>query len=500
MTVLLLAVLLVAAPALAAPAVDVQLAQTFRARAQLPPLSPIELSKLGRSPDLAAAAKLEAARAFLAGINPNFDATITPESRHLESGELLEIKRDVAAARQALVEARLDVARDSLLTEGRVDPDKLDAVFNGSKRLAREAAVLQGSAGKVMQDLILDGAPRQALGWLESLVKENRRLAKGPRKQAVATLRRDLALAPVSRPVREFQRRLSDAKQLLKNGLFGEALVASRALMDAVMATPAREGTKRALWVDASEVETAARRRGAPSIYGTHGRATAAELAFRARALPYKGDRPSPAPTRVQCYGDCAVQQAYNHPRLAPAAEVVPYHLFLDGAVGLLGSDVRADGMGDIDTTTLLRELGLKTVFRRAQTEAQLLEALDAHGALITSIRWQPAKSPLAERRGDHAVLVRGAFLEDGEWKFVVIDSNYPRPQVMPYRDLLVLGVRRFDSVEPMLERELPPHLRGLPDLESRVRAGAARLRDEWAPLGRRKPWWRRLLAWLARE
>lgn len=470
-----------ALPAAAAPNADLVLVQAFRARAQLPPLSPVELGRLAKAPELAAAAKIEAAQAFLEKINPNFDATITPESRFVESPALVEMKRDVAAARGVLLEAKVYQVRDTLLEGERVDPEKLDAVFNGSKRLAKHAAVLQGAAAKNVEQLILDGAPRHARESLEALVKHAPRLAKGPHKETVARLRRDLKTMPESKPVKAFERRLAEAKELFRRREYGLALSAARSLMDAVLATPAREATKRALWIDASALESDVRRYGARSIYGAHGGWKAEDLAGRVKGLPYKGDPLRPEPTRIQCHGDCAVQQAYNHPRLRALEKVISYADFLDGVTGLLQSEVRDDGMGDVDTRLVLRQLGLQPVWRRAGSEAQLLEALEAHGALLTTIRWTPPKSPL-DRRGNHAVVLQGAFQEDGRWNYVVIDSNYARPQVMPYEDLMVLGASRFESVEP-----LPGG--------ARLEDGAVELRETWAPLGRRPPLWRRLLA-----
>lgn len=475
-------------PSAAAPNADLVLVQAFRARAQLPPLSAVEMGRLGKAPELVSAAKLEAAQAFLDKINPNFDSTITPESRFIENPALIEMKRDVAAAREVLIQAKVYQVRDTLLEGERVDPDKLDAVFNGSKSLAKRAAVLDGAAAKNVEHLILDGAPRHARRSLDALVKHAPGIAKGPHKQTVERLRRDLKTMPESRPVKAFERRLAEAKELFRRREYGLALSAARSLMDAVLATPAREATKRALWMDASSLESDVRRYGAAAIYGAYGGWKADALAERVKRLPYKGDPIRPEPTRVQCHGDCAVQQAYNHPKLRALEKVISYADFLDGVTGLLKSEVRDDGMGDVDTRIVLRQLGFQPVWRRAGSEAQLLEALDAHGALITTIRWTPPKSPL-DRRGNHAVVLQGAFQEDGRWNYVVIDSNYARPQVMPYEDLMVLGASRFESVEP-----LPGG--------AKIEQGGLELRDTWAPLGRRPPLWRRLLAalgWPAR-
>lgn len=479
---------------------DVRLIEAFRARAGLPPISAAEFSRLQHRPEALLELKLESAQAFLAGLNPHFDATITPQSRFQESPELLEIKRDVAAARRALAEAKIDWARESLLTDGRVDEDKLDAVFNGSKALAARARNLPGVSGKAVAEQILDGAPRHADQSLVQLSKASKNVRKGVYGGLVKDLRRSLAAAAPSKPVAEFEARLEAVRALVDKKAWGPAVMAARRLMENVSATPFREATRRALWLEASTLEDFIRERGSAGIYLRRGERTSAELYAHVsvNGLAYKGDPLSVEDVRVQCHGDCAVQQIYNHPKASAARSVIGYGDFLEAVTAVVDSNVKADGMGDVDTRFALRELGLKPVWRRASSEDELLEALDHHGALMTAIRWtRNRKSPLADRRGNHAVVVQGAYLEDGVWRFVLIDSNGKRPQVVSYGELLVLGANRFESVEAMEGKELPEHLRGLPDVEARVKAGARVLAEKWAPLARSRGWWPRLKAWL---
>lgn len=273
---------------------------------------------------------------------------------------------------------------------------------------------------------------------------------------------------------RVFDGGLPHASDLLALGEYGAAFVAAQASTDV-------RGARKLM--------AQARIEGSGMIYGARGKWTAQELANRVAqgGLAYKGDPLPRRPTRLQCHSDCVVHQIYNHPRLAPARAALRYDAFLEAVSGALKIDVRSKGVNRMQLDRVLRDLGLAGVPRRAASENELLDALDAHGALMTSIRWGSTEQ---DRKEEHGILVQGAFLEDGVWNFVMIDSHDARPQVVPYGELLVLGADEFQSLEPLPERELVPALRRLYSGDARVAAAARLLAEKNSSRG-----WRRLLA-----
>ena len=68
------------------------------------------------------------------------------------------------------------------------------------------------------------------------------------------------------------------------------------------------------------------------ALYGARGLMTSAKLSEHVASLgpqAYVGDLLPRAPVRIQCYGDCKIQQAYNHPQTRLVAEQMPYPTFL---------------------------------------------------------------------------------------------------------------------------------------------------------------------------
>ncbi|MBI5210706.1 MAG: hypothetical protein HY927_12110 [Elusimicrobia bacterium] len=490
---------------LPAPSVQerVGLIQEFRRQAGLAPLPEASVALLvAEGPKAVAAAQLEAAKTLLAGVNPNFSGEVTKEDLFFDPPETLALRKAVGSARQVMAGAAVGALAEKLSTDGRIDPAAVDAAFSGSRRLASLAKSLPGPGGRALLDFIEDGAPRQAIERLGQLKKHDSRLRDPGARAAADRLVSALKEAPQSPAAAGLGERAELARRLLAKGRYGDALAEARAMLSALSVSGLREETRRFFGLQALGLDAAAREKGAAAIYGARGLMSAAALEEHVARLvtsdpgAYVGAPLSGKPTRRQCYDDCPVQQAYNHPKLSRLAEQMPYLTFLAAVESRLEDDVRHRGLMSVESAILLREFGLDMVRRGApKSAAELVELLRRHGSLLFSVRWEPGKS-LRDREGDHAVVLQGAFREDGGWNFVVIDSNRSRPQVVSFDELGVLGATGFDSVEVMKEGDprLPEPLRSVADPAARLRLAVNAFYGRYGALRRVVPWYKAML------
>jgi len=470
----------------------IALIQDFRQHAGLPALQPAALEELAASPQSAVRAQVEAAQAMLQRINPNFSTEITPQTEFLDSSELFSIRKAAAAARQTVAEARVSGLRDLLSDDAGVSPAALEHAYTGSARLISLAQPLPGLTGQQIRDMISDGAPRQAAAALNRLKKWD------------PALRRRLKGESESTAVVEVARRTDQVKKLLSQRRYGDALAGARELGDTIMLTPFLSGTRSALWLQAAILQDKIRAKGMAALYGARGPMSSAALAAHVGALTakdpgsYAGDLLPTKPVRIQCYSDCTIQQAYNHPQLSLLGEQMPYGTFLNAMEGKLQQDARHDGLWRGETGFALRELGLKLGRVGAPKTAEgLVDQLRRHGALMASIRFTPAKS-VKDTEGDHAVLVQGAFKEEGAWNFVLIDSNHRRPQIFSFDELGLFGAGNYSSVAPVGEEdtELPEALRGVSDPAKRLRQAVNLFYGRYAAVREVVPWYKELFFW----
>ncbi|MBI5883692.1 MAG: hypothetical protein HZB91_11385 [Elusimicrobia bacterium] len=491
-------------PSAAGPSVQerVSLIQEFRRLASLPPLSAATVAALETSgPRSVAEVQVSAAKDFLAGINPNFSAEAVEESRALDSPELLAIKKAVRAARQTLAEARVSGLRESFSKDGRVDPEALNRAFTGSSRLSAMAGRIPGPNGKALLDLIADGAPRQAMEQLSRLKKYDKNIAQGQGREAAKALAQELGSAPQSRDVAEFSGRLEAVRGLLAKRRYAEALAGAKALLAEVKVSGLRDATRRFFGMEAAGLESAAREKGSDSIYGNLGVMSPARLAEHVTRLAardpgaYVGDILPRSPVRVQCHGDCAIQQAYNHSKLSLVSEQMPYGTFLSAVESLLDKPARRDGLNSVEEGIVLSDFGLARVSRgNPKTADELVELIRRHGSLMLAVRWGPLES-FRDLHGNHAVILQGAYREDGLWHFVMIDSNHSRPQVFSFEELGLLGMTGYDSVEVLPDGpRLPEELRGIADPEARMRKAVNIFYGRFGAVRAFIPWYKRLV------
>lgn len=491
-------------PSVAGPSIDerVGLIQEFRRQARLPAL-PVEVvaGLEAEGPGAVASAQVDAARAFLAGINPAFSAEETPESRVLDSPELAGIKKAVRAARQTLAEARIQGLRESLSSDGKLDVQAVDRAFTGSAKLSAAVKRLPKAVGKSVLDFAADGAPRQAIEHLSRLRKGDTRFSGRQGKAAVQAVEEALYPVAESRDVAELSLRLGRAKGLLSKGRYAEAMAAARNLLADLKISGLGDATRRFFGVEAAGLETAAQEKGSLSIYGRLGIMSPPRLAEHVRALAkgdpsaYAGELPSADPTRIQCYGDCAIQQAYNHPRLALLSEQMPYETFLSAVEAYLEGPARHEGLNSVEEGMILGDFGLARVSRGSpKTADEAAALLRRHGALMLSVRWGKLEG-LKDLHGNHAVILQGAFREHGRWNFVMVDSNHSRPQVFSFEELGLLGATGFDSVEVVPSGpRLPEVLAGIADPSARMRRAVNLFYGNYGAVRRYLPWYKRLI------
>ena len=318
-------------------------------------------------------------------------------------------------------------------------------------------------------------------------------------KAAVGLLQRRLEAVHPSTAVKEQASMLATSQRFLSRREFGLALEATRRAAAALKAAPLGEMTRLELARDVQRLVTIIKDRGAGSLYGRQGEFTSAQLVERVSFLQrqdpgaYVGEPLSEEPVRVQCYGDCAVQQAYNHPKLAPLSEQLPYSSFLAAVEAANATKVRKEGMALMDSKVLLYKLGLEMVRQHPPADAdELAGLLREHGALMVTVAWH---ATTAFRGGDHAVLIQGALREKGEWRFIMIDSNSTRPQLFSFRDLQLFTPGDYASVDllPLNSPYMPLALRGIADPQERLRAGAHSFIERFAILRPRVPGWKRM-------
>ncbi|MBI5239626.1 MAG: hypothetical protein HY926_04080 [Elusimicrobia bacterium] len=499
------------APVLAAPAApqvqgEIEQIQLFRVHAGRPQLNAAQVAELAAgTPVQVAEAKVQAARLLLSSINPQFSPEPVLSGLNADSPQILELKAAIRAARGVMAEARVAGLRAGLSQDGRVSEAALERVYAGSSRIERLIGRLPVSPKTTadLRELVRDGAYGPALEHFGLLRRSVKALKSGAGRAAGKELVKALEDAPDSPPVLQLSERKGFAEGLLRKGSYGEAHAAAKEFLEEAKTSGLAHATSRFFGVAALTLEEEIRRRGSSRLYGARGLMSAEKLEARVRGLlardpgAYVGDLLPRTPTRIQCYGDCAVQQAYNHPLASQAAGLMPYETFLDAVEGLMGERVRRTGLTNSDSDSLLRALGLR---RRSQgvpkTEAELLDLLRMHGALLFSMRWTPSQS-LRERDGDHAVLLQGAFRnEERKWVFVVLDSNESAPQLFSFAELGVMGATHFDVVEavPAGDKRLPAGIRDLADQTPRLRAMAARFYAEHGAVRSYVPGWKALL------
>ncbi|OGR93800.1 MAG: hypothetical protein A2V88_05280 [Elusimicrobia bacterium RBG_16_66_12] len=386
--------------------------------------------------------------------------------------------------------------RERLSVDGRVDPGRVQEAYDGGGLLRGLPKAL--AEDRALSEHARDGAPRKALLRLSHLGKNHPALQDGAGKAAVGLLRSRLESARPSPPVSALDSALAAAERFLARREFGLALEAGRRAVEGLKAAPLGGLTRLELSRDAYALISLVKDRGGPYLYGRMGEFEASELAERVRGLrrrdpgAYVGEPLSGEPVRVQCYGDCAVQQAYNHPRLSALAGQLPYGSFLAAVEAANDAKVRKEGLSADESRLLLFKLGLDVVRRPAPADAEaLVSLLREHGALMMAVSWH---APKALKGGDHAVLVQGALREAGQWRFVLIDSNHSRPQLYSFRDLQLLSPGEFSSVSPLpLDSPyLPKTLRAIFDPGLRLRAGAHAFIERFAVLRPRVPGWKR--------
>lgn len=389
-------------------------------------------------------------------------------------------------------------AREELSVDGRIDAGRVQDAYDGSGLLRGLPAAL--SADAALSEYARDGAPGAALTRLSHLSKNHPALQGASGKVAVGLLQSRLVSARPSPPVSALYSTLAAGERFLSRREFGLALEAARRAAAGLKAAPLGDLTRLELSRDAYALINLVKDRGGPYLYGRMGEYKAAELAEHVRALQktdsaaYVGEPLSGEPVRVQCYGDCAVQQAYNHPRLAALTEQLPYRSFLAAVEAANETKVRKEGLATSESRMILYKLGLDIVPRPAPADAEALAALlREHGALMATVSWH---APKALRGGDHAVLIQGALREQEQWRFVIIDSNHSRPQLYSFRDLQLLSPSEFSSVSPLpLDSPyLPKALRSISDPGLRLRAGAHAFIERFAVLRPRVPGWKKAL------
>jgi hypothetical protein len=380
---------------------QIQRVQAFRARAGLPALPPQALARLG-SANLATltAAQREAAHALLARVNPRFRLAPDPA----DTPEIASLKAAIAQAKELTKRGALEDLQGIRSPQGAVDLAALEPLYEGADRRTTHP---------VVRDLLLDGAPAEALRFVRSngLTRRDKNAAK-----QAATLPAVAAL----------ERHEKAVEQSLDRGEFSEALKHARELLAVVRAAGLRRNTELMLGMRAMALEARVRLEGARAVLGRRSLET--------------GER-----VRVQRYGDCAVQQMYNHPLLEAVRRRLPYPRFLRAVERFFDEPVRKNGLLDVSTSVILRELGLDA--RRLphpKNAADLAAALGKHGALLAGVTWNKPERLGSGR--DHAVLIRG---RQGE-RFIVIDSNHSRPQAYSFEELDLLKVGDLHGVAPL--------------------------------------------------
>lgn len=151
----------------------------------------------------------------------------------------------------------------------------------------------------------------------------------------------------------------------------------------------------------------------------------------------------------VQRWSDCALQSLWNLPALRSLRDGRTYARFVAEAERILGQPVRATGLRDGDSRTLLHALGWERTYDASpKGEAWLVSRIAENGGVLGSIdfdmtRWQALiMTGTLNQKFNHAVAVPAAVFDRGHWWFVVLDSNYREPRLLTYGELLTLNFK----------------------------------------------------------
>lgn len=442
---------------------NVQTINVLRSHSGLPLLTRPEIHQMIQAPRATVEQlELHAAREFLKHVSPGFDTTDPPP---FETPKQIEFRRTVTLARKVVAKERERRRREGYLDaveryfrekeDGDIPVERLDAFFTGMSAQEREALELVGGLGlslesaETLTENILDGNYSGAKRNLARLQPAKSRKRGTTRTLRVERLEKILDQKDDSTMVRSYRRVLDRIAGELKKKRFSDVVLAAETFSENLRLSALHEHTRRDLSIEGVMMSGRAKDRGANRLYNS-GYASVKKLHARIGALPrgsYVGD-PVPAEgVRIQMWGDCKIQQTYNHPMMSIVSEQIPYFAFLRAMEHKLDRDFRSEGM--YSGNVLYEDFGLKLQDVRSAKSAQYLALkLKEHGALTASIRFAPSDG----RRGhepDHAILVQGAFREDGEWHFVIVDSNHSAPRVYSFADLRLFGMKDLRAVKP---------------------------------------------------
>jgi hypothetical protein len=442
----------------------------LRLGTSLPALTLPETQQLSQAPaSTVRDFEVFAAQQFLREINPSYDPQ-SAQQAGVESEALALLRQRVVYAREIVrrdrdrqrqevhVDAVTRMIRDQ--QTGHIAIEKLDAFFSGTNAHDREALRLIENSSlsdhhqSIARGHILDGdytSARRELLRLQPTLEKN--AAQG-RPNPAARINALLAERPDSTMVRGLRGRLQRITDALKKRRYGDVLIGFEDLNADMRDMPLSEHTWRSLGYEGVALSGKARRRGARSLYQGRG-LSVRKLHLKVEGIrdnnpaDYVGDRLVAKATRLQLCGDCKIQQTYNHTRMSLVAEQIPYSTFLRAMEHKLQRDFRSEGMHD--SPSLYNDFGLESQsLRKPHDGDTLVQYLQEHGALITSILFDVAGSK--KGRTDHAVLIQGAFREEGVWKFIVIDSNHSQPRVHEFKELLIFGADNFHALRPKAE------------------------------------------------
>lgn len=410
------------------------LIQSFRLERGLAPLDAAQAAALRRDPAALETAQLEASAAFLENVNPRYSTDPLPNQ--LESPAEQRLRVLVQFARQ--LHGTHQTAND-------------DAPLPPARRaLVAMAAELELSArGRdELQALARDGDTEGLL--------ETARALKPRTETGKMRLRRFVEHAervPPAPEPRNLRARTRIAQRRAKDGDYAGAYALLEDVLTDIAKAPLHAPTRRALSLDIALKQGAIKERGANRLYDRGEPLNSAKLHAKVEAIRAEhpedvvGSPVPDGPVRVQECGDCKVQQSYNMPAMERVAEQIPYPSFLRAVETLTRNDFRREGMRDTDSARLFEQFGLTfTSLKQPKTEAQLLAHLGEHGALTASMTARRERG-MKINDNNHAIVVQGAFREDGAWRFVVVDSNFKRPRVYSWDELALLNVASLHSL-----------------------------------------------------
>jgi hypothetical protein len=154
-------------------------------------------------------------------------------------------------------------------------------------------------------------------------------------------------------------------------------------------------------------------------------------------------------PIALQKWSDCAIQAIWNLPALKSLHAGTTYERFLDKAEKILNEPIRKQGITDMAARKLLKALGWSRGYETTpRSEEDLLQKIADNGGVIGDYefkmsRWRSFFTTLSfDGSFSHAVAVPAAVRSGGRWWFVVLDSNYSRPRLMTYGELLTMNFK----------------------------------------------------------